>query len=101
MRKDAGRGVSTEPQHNVTWVHEDLAEYSAWYEAFEAVDRLKDLLPLMGELRATGDPIHRCLANVLERCELKNPKHRPPALGHKLTFADAKLFVAIGALKPW
>jgi hypothetical protein len=101
MRKDAGRGVKLEPQHNVTWVHEDWAEHSPRYQAFEAVDRLKDLRPLIEELRATGDPFHRCIANVMERCELKakNPIHRPRALGHKLTFADAKLFVAINAAK--
>ena len=100
IRADFGKGVSCEVQHNVTWEHEDLSEHSPIHQAFEAFDKKKDKQRLMDVLRASGHPVYRVFANVLERCEVKpNPKHRPPALGHKPTAADAKLFVAINAAK--
>jgi hypothetical protein len=95
MREDAelGYGPSTNPADNNFWANGD-AEYCRWCRAFENIDRYGDKTELLA-LLLEGDLVHRHLADLLDRYELRRKRGKPRTPSYDRSYRMQYLEMAV------
>src|SRR5579862_4059471 len=90
---DQGRGVSPHVVDRAFWLGDDLS-VEPWVTALEAIDKTGDKMLLLDLLRSEcplPQTARLYLADLLERYDLKAPRHRPRTPAYDYTAVEAAL----------
>lgn len=97
-KKMTGKGVSDALVDRAFWLGDNSSDIDQWVTALQAIDKRADKKPLLNLLKSDRDlskDVRLYLADLLERYELKKPKHRPPTPAYDRTDADAMLLTGV------